>query len=134
MQSLPNQPLMSKIYKKAYHLNLPNSTTVTLSLRHMTGSCCDSGRYIVAECGRWWYQCPDWGLKVFIYFLLFMLFLCFLCIYIYGLYSVHGFLKAFPLYHNWVKLLILYIITGFNSLSSILYLGLILHPLYYIWV
>jgi hypothetical protein len=64
MQTLPRQTLMEQVYKKAHHLNLPNSTIVTLDLAKFTGSCCDAGRYTVTECGHWWYQCPDWGLKV----------------------------------------------------------------------
>lgn len=64
LQSLPPSPVTTRAYKKAYHLNLPNSTMVTLDLHVMKGSCCDSGRYTVTECGHWWYQCPEWGLKV----------------------------------------------------------------------
>ena len=64
MQTLPDDKQVRKIYEKAHHLNLPNSTVVQLNLRHSSGSCCDSGRYTVTECGHWWYQCPEWGLKV----------------------------------------------------------------------
>lgn len=64
MQTLPNPPLMQRVFKKAHHLNLPNSSIVVLELKGFTGSCCDSGRLQVAECGQWWYQCPNWGLKV----------------------------------------------------------------------
>lgn len=53
-----------RVYESALHLNLPNSTMVTLDLGEFTGSCCDSGRYTVTECGHWWYQCPEWGLRV----------------------------------------------------------------------
>ena len=64
LQTLPPTDAIQKAYRKAYHLNLPNSTVVTVDLHRMKGSCCDSGRYTVTECGHWWYQCPDWGLKV----------------------------------------------------------------------
>jgi hypothetical protein len=64
MQTLPNPHAMERVFRKAQHLNLPNSTLVTLELRGFTGSCCDSGRLQVTDCGQWWYQCPAWGLKV----------------------------------------------------------------------
>lgn len=71
MQTLPlaktikRPDLQNKFYNHpaSQHLNLPNVSIVQLDLYESAGSCCDSGRLNVAPCGRWWYQCPDWGLK-----------------------------------------------------------------------
>eukprot|EP00428_Durinskia_dybowskii_P068923 CAMPEP_0170392262 /NCGR_PEP_ID=MMETSP0117_2-20130122/20098_1 /TAXON_ID=400756 /ORGANISM="Durinskia baltica, Strain CSIRO CS-38" /LENGTH=405 /DNA_ID=CAMNT_0010648387 /DNA_START=321 /DNA_END=1538 /DNA_ORIENTATION=- len=64
MQTLPDpSPQLEKLYTSAPSLNLPNSTIVQLDMKEFKGSCCDSGRYEVTDCGRWWYQCGEWGLK-----------------------------------------------------------------------
>ena len=60
MQSIGNQFSSLYIYHKFY--NLPNATIVTLDYDEREASCCDNGRLIVYPCGKWWYQCPDWGL------------------------------------------------------------------------
>lgn len=27
------------------------------------GSCCDDGRFVFADCGNWWYNCPFYGIQ-----------------------------------------------------------------------
>ena len=64
MQSLPSDPYISKVYKYADNLNLPNVSVVQMGLaQHLLGSCCDGGHYVVAKCKGWWYNCRLWGLK-----------------------------------------------------------------------
>ena len=76
MQTIPGSyPKLEKLYTSAPSLNLPNSTIVQLDMKEFKGSCCDNGRYEVTDCGRWWYQCGEWGLKViiFIYLIIYLL-------------------------------------------------------------
>jgi hypothetical protein len=54
-----------RVFREHSYLSHPKADLVTLDLHSQGGSgssCCDRGRYTVASCGRWWYQCKQWGL------------------------------------------------------------------------
>ena len=41
---------------------------MTLVIENATltrGSCCDNGRFNFKDCGNWWYNCHDFGLRNF---------------------------------------------------------------------
>jgi len=67
---------MPRAYPKFKHLwrgnpwqehliaSLANKTLV-VEHEDPLGSCCDDGRFYFANCGNWWYNCPNWGLRNF---------------------------------------------------------------------
>ena len=69
MQTLPLVQNFPQRLQSRWPRNSPqNIQNVTLikanaSHDHALGSCCDHGRYQFADCGGWWYNCRDWGLK-----------------------------------------------------------------------
>lgn len=50
-------------FARSNHLNMQNVSIVTENLEEAHGSCCDDGRFIVEDCGTWWYSCASWGLR-----------------------------------------------------------------------
>ncbi|KAJ1417689.1 hypothetical protein B484DRAFT_434171 [Ochromonadaceae sp. CCMP2298] len=59
----PDKQALLRVFRQHKYLSHPQAEIVTLDLQAQPGSCCDHGRYTVASCGRWWYQCDDWGLR-----------------------------------------------------------------------
>ncbi len=64
MQALPLPPVISpeqRTTNSTQYTALTHTVTrsvFTENLSLSTGSCCDNGRYIFANCGNWWYNCP----------------------------------------------------------------------------
>jgi hypothetical protein len=44
-------------------LNLQHVNLITENASLPVGSCCDNGRFKFPECGTWWYNCKEWGLR-----------------------------------------------------------------------
>ena len=43
--------------------NIPDVHLITENSTQVMGSCCDNGRYQFGNCGGWWYNCKEFGLK-----------------------------------------------------------------------
>ena len=43
--------------------NIPDVHLITENSTQVMGSCCDDGRYQFGNCGGWWYNCKEFGLK-----------------------------------------------------------------------
>lgn len=73
MQTLPLKPTFPAKLQKVWANKKNDSqeflpkdlTIVTENLGRTKGSCCDEGRNEYQSCGKWWYMCPNWGLRDF---------------------------------------------------------------------
>ncbi len=54
---------MHNSFSSKSSFRIEGATILTENVYDAAGSCCESGRYEIAPCKGWWYNCPYWGLK-----------------------------------------------------------------------
>lgn len=61
VQDLPQH--LHNVFEPDSSFRNENVNLIIEDLYNPRGSCCDAGRYEVAPCYGWWYQCKDWGIR-----------------------------------------------------------------------
>ncbi len=61
VQDLPTS--LHDIFEPDSAFRINDVKLIIEDLFHPRGSCCENGRYEVASCEGWWYQCKQWGLR-----------------------------------------------------------------------
>ena len=71
MQTIPLPQAFPEHTRKLWSKNtlesLENVNLIVESAAMPRGSCCDHGRFHFADCGNWWYNCKEWGLRNYRY-------------------------------------------------------------------
>jgi hypothetical protein len=60
-QDLPKS--MHNVFEADSSFRIDKVDLVIEDLYHTRGSCCEHGKYEVAPCYGWWYQCKEWGIQ-----------------------------------------------------------------------